>query len=92
MGEQGYSVIYFVLSSACGIVSQYAAEGALGSFQDWQSDRKWLISARDISQYVLRQQDSWWYKTEHFWLDYPNHWAMTRSVKVRLSIARIHET
>lgn len=67
---QGYAIVYFGLSSAFGL-------------------------------YVLRTQDSWWYKTEQyvvsnafpwdasderssprsFWLDYPNHWAMTGPVK-----------
>lgn len=28
----------------------------------------------------MRQQDSWFYRTEQFWLAYP-HWAMPRVVK-----------
>lgn len=31
-------------------------------------------SSGALGLYVMRGQDSWWYKTEHFWLDYPNHW------------------
>ncbi|KAL8278089.1 hypothetical protein RQP46_009549 [Phenoliferia psychrophenolica] len=30
--------------------------------------------------YVMRTQDSWWYRTEHFWIGYP-HWDMPRVVK-----------
>jgi len=31
-------------------------------------------SSGSLGLYVMSRQDSWWYKTEHFWLDYPNHW------------------
>ncbi|ORY55147.1 TLC domain-domain-containing protein [Leucosporidium creatinivorum] len=31
--------------------------------------------------YVMTQQDSWFFQLEHLWLDYPNHWAMSRGVK-----------
>ncbi|GAA5985016.1 hypothetical protein JCM10908_002489 [Rhodotorula pacifica] len=30
--------------------------------------------------YVMSRQDSWWYQTEHFWLDYP-HWRMDGPLK-----------
>lgn len=30
-------------------------------------------SPADHVQYVMSRQDSWWYRTEHFWLKYP-HW------------------
>jgi acyl-CoA-dependent ceramide synthase len=29
-----------------------------------------------LGLYVMSRQDSWWYRTEHFWLDYPNHWSV----------------
>jgi hypothetical protein len=29
----------------------------------------------------MSHQDSWWFRTEHFWLNYENHWAMTGMVK-----------
>lgn len=36
-------------------------------------------------QYVMRQQDTWWYNLDHLWLNYDTHWAMTRAVKVSSS-------
>lgn len=30
--------------------------------------------------YVMSRQDSWWYQTEHFWLEYP-HWRMDGALK-----------
>ncbi|BGP57504.1 hypothetical protein JCM8202_002222 [Rhodotorula sphaerocarpa] len=30
--------------------------------------------------YVMSRQDSWWYRTEHFWLKYP-HWRMDGALK-----------
>lgn len=33
-----------------------------------------------VVQYVMSRQDSWWFRTEHFWLGYP-HWDMPGIVK-----------
>ncbi|CAE6448769.1 unnamed protein product [Rhizoctonia solani] len=30
--------------------------------------------------FVMRELPTWWYKTEHFWLEYP-HWEMTARMK-----------
>lgn len=32
-----------------------------------------LIEASESTQYVMSKQPTWWYKTEHMWLEFP-HW------------------
>jgi acyl-CoA-dependent ceramide synthase len=33
----------------------------------------YFTASGTLGLFVMAQQDSWWYKTEHFWLKYP-HW------------------
>ncbi|TIA68397.1 hypothetical protein E3P91_04089 [Wallemia ichthyophaga] len=41
----------------------------------------YFLSAGSIGVWVMYQEPTWWYRTEHFWLEYP-HWDMKYHIKL----------
>lgn len=69
--EQAYAVVYFTASGSFGLVRLDQ-----DAFVGWPGVGSRRAEPRSFVQYVMSKQDSWWYKTEHYWLQYP-HWCVT---------------
>ena len=60
--EQAYAIVYFSASGAYGVVSFISSRAPASETR---------LTAP--LQYVMSGQKSWWYQTEHYWLEFP-HW------------------
>lgn len=65
-GEQGYALVYFGVMGAWGYVRYTHSSSRPPS--------------SPVSQRIMGQLPSFWYRTEAFWIDYP-HWDMVPELK-----------
>ncbi|BGP10383.1 sphingosine N-acyltransferase lag1 [Rhodotorula toruloides] len=55
-------------------------EGKITRFMEQAYAVVYFSASGAYGLYVMQRQESWWYHTEHFWLEYP-HWRMDGALK-----------